>query len=230
MSSIDNLERLLNSVRGRKAELLRNSSNYESSGKESDTAVDMSPQRKNRGCLKKRVRWQDKGFVASEHETDTDNDESCQVLDSCKPSAHSMNLQNNIRSLESRLSDLHKRCSSVKDPEVIRSFEHKASDVERSVLSTEVSGLKQQITALTNNLKALQLLTAPQVAKGQGKPPQKQTKVSVERESAFKILTAKGDKMNIDSSGDKTSVRFSNGDEMNVAKDNTVVSLLLTNR
>lgn len=228
-SSIDNLERLLESVQTRKHELL-NPPKVESSCRETDSSDDQSDQirkmvvRSHKKMSKKKVRWREYDEYASPKQS-TEDEEEDDALSSVRVGPHTSSLQNNIKSLEQRLSELQLRCARKKAEATVPD-EPKLATNFNSALATEVSDLKNKLSSLSNNLQALQFVAASKSTNAQ-KPISNKAKpnrkILVERETAFNIKNSRGQMMNIDSTLNNTSVKFSNGDEMDVLKDETVV-------
>ena len=210
-TSLDNLERLLVTVRSRKEELLRlpqsSSSSSEDSCWENEEEDEFSePEESFKNYhSKKKVRWND---IPSK-------------MSKAKVGVYSKSVQNYMASLENKLFELQKRCASK-----IEKKEQPPKNTEiNEEIAKEISDLRSQIAVIADGIKTLQLYTSNLKANETKKIPRnKQPRVTITRSLPQELDLDTKRKSCFE---EDTSVKFGNGDQMQVLNDGTVVSIKL---
>ncbi|KAI1291811.1 Centromere protein J [Halotydeus destructor] len=184
--TLTNLEKLLQSVRHRKDELIRIQNAKEVSKPEVSRNVQPVVVKEVSYHPRKQVHWQEED-AAHEYDHSFEHDHP-PVLSAPAVGAHSVHLLQNINLMENRLKELQVQCSSKLQP-VPLPVKQDDSFLRNELLS-EINNLKEQIGSLGNNLKALQLAAATNNSAKTAL--NRNSKISVERSSQrSKIITAK---------------------------------------
>lgn len=208
-TSLDNLERLLLSVKIKKEELWCQpcsspSSSEDGSCWEDEEDIDTSEEPKNQS--KKKVRWND-----------------CQPhMSKAKVGVYSKSVQNYMASLEEKLFELQERCAS----KVEKKVKQKPKSAEISVeIANEIADLRSQIAVIADGIKTLQLYTSNLRANDKAKKRSLDSlgKVRITRELPIREPVKGIPKVPSPCHGEDTTVQFGNGDRMQVLNDGTVV-------
>lgn len=237
-SSLENLERLLYSVRDRKQQVLQRlqeevdqegSDCSSSSSWESDEEENSEEDRYRSICRRnqnqKKVRWNKK---STKH---LKGHRSSKYLSEASPGPYSLHLMHCIRQLEDKLDDLKSKSQRQDSPtrrHLTRSpskSEEKLVD-ETVILKKEISELNEKILGLTEGLKTLQVLTGKVVSSSSGQ--NKRTKVTVHHNpSLARKETVISQDIPVDNRNKtkESVVHFENGCRMQVLPDNTVVHI-----
>lgn len=227
--SLENLERLLHSVRDRKKQVIQHlqdevnqedfvesSSSWES---EDDDSEEERYHHRYARRDKKGLRWTKKAKHSS-------NPSKCQrSLAEATAGPYSQQLVKCINRLEDRLDSLRSRCHTHEEVNGNRVSPSKVSERdETSMLKREITDLNEKIVGLTEGLKTLQVLTGKVASAAHGEA--KRTKVTVHRNSGLsKRESIISTEIAIPEKRSESVVHFENGCRMHVLPDKTVVHI-----
>jgi hypothetical protein len=231
-SSVENLEGLLRTVRGRKEEVIRqlvksddNSSSSseweedktddEQSGDDDDEVL-LDFKESNPVKPRKKVRWVKKTKAAKLLSGRT-------KLTKPAPGPYSLHLAHSIHELENKLHHLQARCRVTAAAPPQKVF-HETDVIDETIaLKKEVLNLNDKIKNLTNELKTLQLMTGSSVSRKNKQTLEKRTKVTVHRNPSLATQTTISRDMSVPRQKDESIVYFENGCTRQHFKDDTVV-------
>lgn len=226
-SSLENLEGLLRTVRGRKEEVIRqlvdsddsSSSEWEEDGEDYDPSGDdevlLDFKESKLVKPRKKVRWMKKTKAAKLLSGRPKLTKPC-------PGPYSLQLANSIGELESKLHHLQARCQSSPSPRKVTVGDADVMD-ETIALKKEVLDLNDKIKNLTNELKTLQVMTGKAASARNKQELEKRTKVTVHRNPSLSTQTTIKKDISVPRHKDESIVHFENGCTMQRLKDNTVI-------
>ena len=225
-SSLENLEGLLRTVRGRKEEVIRqlvqsdesSSSEWEEDGEEYEQSADdevlLDFKESKLAKPRKKVRWMKKTKAAKLLS-------GRPKLTKPTPGPYSLHLAHSINELENKLHHLQDRCKSSSSPKKVIG----EADVidETMALKKEVLDLNDKIKNLTNELKTLQVMTGKAVSSRNKQELEKRTKVTIHRNPSLSTQTTIRKDISVPRHKDESIVYFENGCTMQRFRDNTVI-------
>lgn len=227
-SSLENLEGLLRTVRGRKEEVIRHLVESDGSSSSSEWEEDRTDDEqsgddevlldfKESNFVKprKKVRWVKKTKAAKLLSGRS-------KLTKPAPGPYSLHLAHSIHELENKLHHLQARCRITAAPP--QKVFHETEVIDETIaLKKEVVNLNDKIKNLTNELKTLQLMTGNSNSRKNKQTLEKRTKVTVHRNPSLSTQTTISRNISVPRQKDESIVYFENGCTRQHFKDDTVV-------